>query len=101
MKTVELEPRMVNIIQGEDWRAPIIAYLCHHYEPDNNTELIKMHQRAKAYQVIGDELYKTSDTGSLLRCLSKDEGNEFLVQTHSSICRGHIGSRALVVIILM
>jgi hypothetical protein len=33
---------MVNIIQGEDWRAPIMAYLHHHHEPDNNTELIKM-----------------------------------------------------------
>jgi hypothetical protein len=42
VKTVESELRMVNIIQGEDWRAPIMAYLCHHYEPDNNTELIRM-----------------------------------------------------------
>jgi hypothetical protein len=25
VKTVKLEPRMVNIKQGEDWRAPIIA----------------------------------------------------------------------------
>jgi ribonuclease HI len=37
MKTVELEPRMVNIIEGEDWRALIMAYLRNHYEPDNNT----------------------------------------------------------------
>jgi hypothetical protein len=36
-KTVELEPRMVNNIQGEDWRAPIMAYFCHHYEPNNST----------------------------------------------------------------
>jgi hypothetical protein len=42
VRTVESEPRMVNIIQGEDWRAPIIAYLCHHYESDNNIELIRM-----------------------------------------------------------
>jgi hypothetical protein len=37
IKTVEPEPRMVNIIEGEDWRAPIMAYLHHHYESDNNT----------------------------------------------------------------
>jgi hypothetical protein len=36
-----------------------MAYLHHHYESDNNTELIRMQQRAKAYQVIRDELYKT------------------------------------------
>jgi hypothetical protein len=39
-----------------------MAYLHHHYELDNNTELIKIQQRAKAYQVIRDELYKTSVT---------------------------------------
>jgi hypothetical protein len=50
VKAVELEPRMVNIIKGEDWRAPIMAYLYHHYQPDNNTELLRMQQRVKAYQ---------------------------------------------------
>jgi hypothetical protein len=86
VKTVEPGPRMVNIIQGEDWRAPIMAYLHHHYEPDNSTELIRMQQRAKAYQVIGDELFKTSVKGSLLHCLSKDEGRELLAQIHSGVC---------------
>jgi DNA polymerase I-like protein with 3'-5' exonuclease and polymerase domains len=42
VKTVEAEPRMVNIIQGEDCRAPIMAYLHHHYETGNNTELMRM-----------------------------------------------------------
>jgi hypothetical protein len=37
VKIVEPEPRVVNIIQGEDWRAPIMAYLHHYYEPDSNT----------------------------------------------------------------
>jgi hypothetical protein len=60
VKTVEPEPKMINIVQGEDWQAPILAYLYHHYEPDSSTELTRMRQRAKAYQIIGDELYKTS-----------------------------------------
>jgi hypothetical protein len=62
VKTIEPEPRMVNVVQGEDWRAPIMTYLHHHYESDSNTELTRMQQRAKAYQIIGDELYKTSVT---------------------------------------
>jgi hypothetical protein len=88
---------MVNIIEGEDRRAPIMTYLRNHYELDNNTELVRMQQRSKAYQVIGDELYKTSLTWSLLCCLSRNEGKELLAQTHLGICRGHIGSRALAV----
>jgi hypothetical protein len=70
MKTVEQEPRTVNAMQLEDWLAPIIEYLRHHYEPNNKTELPRMQQRVKAYQVIGNELYKTSVKGSLLYCLS-------------------------------
>jgi hypothetical protein len=37
-----------------------MTYLHHHYESDNNTKLVRMQQRVKAYQVIGNELYKTS-----------------------------------------
>jgi hypothetical protein len=95
VKIVELEPRMINIVQEEDWRAPIMEYLCHHYEPDNSTTLTGMQQRAKTYQIIGDELYKTSVTGPLLRCLSRDEGKELLTQTHSVVCEDHKGARAL------
>jgi hypothetical protein len=85
VKIVKPEPRMVNIIEGEDWRAPMMAYLHHHYEPDNNTELLRMQPRVKTYQVIRDELYKTSVMGLLLCCLSRDEGKELLTQMHSSV----------------
>jgi hypothetical protein len=38
VKTVFPEPRVLNIIEGEDWRAPIMAYLRHYYEPDSKNE---------------------------------------------------------------
>jgi hypothetical protein len=44
IRTVLPEPRIINIIEGEDWRAPIMAYLHHYYEPDNKNEQIKMQQ---------------------------------------------------------
>jgi hypothetical protein len=42
IKTIESEPRLINIIEGQDWTTPIMAYLHHYYEPDNNTEHIRM-----------------------------------------------------------
>jgi hypothetical protein len=72
-----------------------MAYLRHHYEPDSSTELIRMQQRMKAYQIIRGELYKTSVTWLLLRCLSRDESKELLAQAHLGVYRGHIGARAL------
>jgi ribonuclease HI len=49
VKIVESDPRLINLIEGEDWRATIMAYLRHYYEPDNTIEHIRMQQRAKAY----------------------------------------------------
>jgi hypothetical protein len=86
---------MINIIQGEYWRAPIMSYLRHHYEPDSRAELIRMQQRARAFQIIGDNLYKTSVTRPLFCCFNIDEGKELLAQIHSGLCRGHTGARVL------
>jgi hypothetical protein len=55
-----------------------------------------MQQRAKDYQIVGNELYKTSVLGPLLWCISKIEGQEILQEIHAGICGGHIGARALV-----
>jgi hypothetical protein len=62
VKIVEPELRMVNIVHGEDWRALIMEYRKHHYEPDNSIDLTRMQQRAKAYKIIRYDLYKTSVT---------------------------------------
>jgi hypothetical protein len=34
VKTVLPEPKVINTIEGEDWRALIMEYLHHYYEPD-------------------------------------------------------------------
>jgi hypothetical protein len=73
-----------------------MAYLHHYYKHHCNTESIRIQQRVKAYQIIRDELYKTSVVGPLLRCLSRDEDKELLVQVHSGVCGCHLGARALI-----
>jgi hypothetical protein len=42
IKIIEPKPRMVTVVQGEDWREQIMAYLRHHYEPDSSTDLTKI-----------------------------------------------------------
>jgi hypothetical protein len=71
-----------------------MAYLRHYYRPNNTTEHTRMQQRAKAYQIVNNELYKASISIPLLRCLSKAEGQELLSNIPARICRGHIGVRA-------
>jgi hypothetical protein len=48
-----------------------MAYLRNYYEPENMNEQIRMQQRTKDHQMVGNELYKTSVSGPLLRCISK------------------------------
>jgi ribonuclease HI len=42
IKIVEPEPRVINVIEGEGWRTPIMAYLHHHYEPDSTVQHTRM-----------------------------------------------------------
>jgi hypothetical protein len=95
MKTVEPEPRVINLIQGEDWHAPIMVFLHHYYEPDSATKHTKMQQRAKAYQIVDIDLYRTSISGPLLHYVSKAKGQNQLSKIHARVCGGHIGARAL------
>jgi ribonuclease HI len=60
IKMIESETRVINIIQGEDWRAPIMTYLHHYYEPDSTVEQTRMQQRDQSYQIIDNDLYKNS-----------------------------------------
>jgi hypothetical protein len=72
-----------------------MAYLRHYYKQGNATEHIRMHERAKVYQIVDNDFYKTSISGPLLRCVNKDEGLDILLEIHAGICGGHIGARAL------
>jgi hypothetical protein len=54
-----------------------------------------MQQWARAYQVVDNNLYKTSISGPLLQCLNKAKGQDILSEVHAGICGGHISARAL------
>jgi ribonuclease HI len=42
IKIVKSGPSMINLIQGENWHAPIMAYLHHYYEPNSIVEHTRM-----------------------------------------------------------
>jgi hypothetical protein len=72
-----------------------MAYLQHYYEPNNTVEQARMQQRVHAYKIVDNNLYKISVSGPLLRCISKEEGQQILSEVHARVCGGHIGARAL------
>jgi hypothetical protein len=74
IKAVQATPREVHIIQSEDWRAPIMAYLRGHYEPENKVNNIRMKQRTRNYKIINNQLYKQGICAPLLKCILVEEG---------------------------
>jgi hypothetical protein len=78
IKTVKGEPKTIHLLQGNDSWAPIMAYLHHYCEPNSTVEHTRMQQRAGSYQIVDNDLYKTSTSGPLLWCVSKAEGQEIL-----------------------
>jgi hypothetical protein len=78
IKTVQDTPREVHIIQSEDWRAPIMAYLRGHYEPDSEVNNTRMKQRTRNYKIINNQLYKQGICAPLLKCISAKEEKKLL-----------------------
>jgi hypothetical protein len=95
VKTIELEPRMVNIIQGEDQRVPIMAYLQYHYEPDNITNFSGCSKGGNHTRLLVALYTRPPTQAPLLHCLSKAKGQQPLSEICVGIYGGHTGSRAL------
>jgi hypothetical protein len=95
IKAVQATPREVHIIQSEDRRAPIMAYLRGHYEPENEVNSIRMKQRTRNYKIINNQLYKQGICAPLLKCISVEEEKKLLSEIHEGICGTHHGARTM------
>jgi hypothetical protein len=77
INTKQEAPREVHVIQSEDWRAPIVAYLCGHYEPEDDVNEVRMKHRTRNYKIINNQLYKQGICEPLLKCISTEEGKNY------------------------
>jgi hypothetical protein len=54
-----------------------------------------MEARTRPYVIIEGELYKHGVCSPLLKCLSRNEGQELMKEIHAGLCGAHIGPRPL------
>ena len=66
--TLPADVAMVALDQA-DWRAPLLAYLLEEVLPPKRTEARWIVRRAKTFVTLGDELYKRSPSGVLMKCI--------------------------------
>jgi len=79
-----------------EWTAPYLAYLLDDELPEDRAEAERIKRRSQRYTVVGNELYRKSPSGILMRCISEEDGRQLLQDIHSGICGNHAAARTLV-----
>ena len=84
----------------EDWRTQFINFikefkLSPHVDP-KSAEAARITRRSKGFVLVGDNLYKRSASGILMKCVTLEEGKGILWEIHEGVCDNHAASRTLV-----
>ncbi|XP_015167815.1 uncharacterized protein [Solanum tuberosum] len=67
----------------EEWRQPIIDYMCYGILPEDPRRRTDIRRRAPRFLYYKDTLYRRSFEGVLLRCLGEEEAIQALQEAHS------------------
>ncbi|KAK2403819.1 hypothetical protein QL285_053221 [Trifolium repens] len=76
---------VIDNLSDDDWRKPIVRYL---EDPTGITDR-KIKYKALSYTIIGNELFKKTPEGFLLKCLSENEAFLAISSIHSGSCGAH------------
>ncbi|XP_070029337.1 uncharacterized protein [Nicotiana sylvestris] len=70
-------------VEKEEWRQPIIDYLCYGILPENSRKRTEIRRRAPRFLHYKDTLYRRLFEGVLLRFLGEEEALQALQEAHS------------------
>jgi len=80
-----VEILVINNLTDNDWRKPIVNNL----ENPDGTTCRKIKYRALSYVIVGNELFKKTQEGVLLKCLGETYAYLAVSNTHSGACGTH------------
>ncbi|CAJ2657404.1 unnamed protein product [Trifolium pratense] len=76
---------VIDNLADNDWRQPIVKYI----ENPTGTADRKVKYRALSYTIMGNELFKKTPEGVLLKCLNENEAYVAISNAHSGACGAH------------
>ncbi|KAL0453793.1 UNVERIFIED_CONTAM: hypothetical protein Slati_1357400 [Sesamum latifolium] len=86
----------VQMVQEDrSWKIEIVRYLKDAILPDDPVAAKRIKFKATRFTVIGNELYKRTINGPLLKCLDKERAEYVLKEIHEGSCGNHSGGRSL------
>ena len=84
----------------EDWWIQFIDIIKEFKLPPHvdakSAEAARIIRRSKGFVLVGDNLYKCSALGILMKCVTLGEGKDILREIHEGVCGNHTASRTLV-----
>ena len=86
-----VEVFVINNLTDDDWQKPIVSYL----ENPDETTFRKIKYRTLSYVILGNELFKKTPEGVLLKCLGETEAYLAVSNTHSGVCGTHQASHTM------
>ena len=76
----------------EDWRIQFIDFIkssSFHHMSILKAKAARIIRRSKGFVLVGDNLYKRSTFGILMKCVTLEEGKDILSEIHEGICGNH------------
>jgi ribonuclease HI len=97
-EALRIEGERNGVAPNQNWRTPYLQYLLRGELPLDKAEARRLARRAKSFVLLGDEkeLYHSSPSGILQRCISVAQGQELLQEIHSGACGHHAAPQTLV-----
>ena len=62
-----------------------IGRLTPHIDP-KSAEAARITRRSKGFVLVGDNLYKRSASGIIMKCVTLEEGKDILREIHEEVC---------------
>lgn len=89
-------PGITEGTQEPSWIPKIRGYLKDNILPEDDMATERITRQAKRYTMVDGELYRCSTDRVLLKCISKEEGRDLLMDIHGGECDSHVASCMLV-----
>ena len=84
----------------EDWRIQFIDFIKEFKLPPHinakSAEAARIIRRSKGFVLVGDNLYKRSASGILMKYVTLEEDKDIFREIHEGVCGNHAASRTLV-----
>jgi hypothetical protein len=90
------EPHPVSQEGPDAWISKVRDYLKDNFLPEDQASAERIVLLTNRYTVVKGDLYRRGANGILMRCVTREEGCDLLVEIHGGECGSHSSSRTLV-----